>query len=99
MRPDIVQEFRMKPPTNNEYKFDAATKNVSEVVETLNSYEGNDWYNDVVCQFDFWQSEDCEDVDGVDAFIFTDEDGDRVRVYWSEGYRKWTWGMNSDFLD
>ena len=85
-----------KPPTNNEYVFDTSTRNVGEVCDVLDAYPGQDWCNDVFSQFDWWPEATTKAVDGVDAFVFLDEDNDLMRVYWSEGEGYWRCALNSE---
>ena len=86
----------MKTPTNNEYIFDTSTRNVGEVCDILDAYPGQDWCDDVFCQFDWWGEATTKAVDGVDAFVFLDEDGDLMRLYWSEGNGCWCSDFDSN---
>lgn len=94
--PDSHGEKAVTALDLEEYEFDSTTLNPGVILDILNGYKGNYIWHDVIGQFDF----EVTIVDGVNAFIMEDEDGDVLRFYYdSQNFGQWTWRKNSSFED
>lgn len=66
--------------------FDATTLNAGVVLDTINEYEGDNVWEDVIFAFDF----EATPV-GDYAFTMEDEDGDTVKFFYQDSSKEWTY--------